>query len=53
MPSLQENLCQELHCAIVVVKIFNTYHHRSPLVQGGLELPIQVIVKMEYSPQTV
>ena len=40
-----------LHGAIVVVKILNTYHHRLPLVQGGLKLPIQVIVKMEYSPQ--
>ena len=40
-----------LHGAIVVVKILNTHHRRSPLVQGGLELPIQVIVKMEYHPQ--
>ena len=40
-----------LHGAIVVVKILNTHHCRSPLVQGGLELPIQVIVKMEYRPQ--
>jgi len=36
-----------LRGAIVIVKI----HRRSPLVQGGLELHIQVIVKMEYSPQ--
>ena len=40
-----------LHGAIVVVKILDTHHRRSPLVQGGLEIPIQVIVKMEYSPQ--
>jgi len=40
-----------LHSAIVVVKILNTHHRRSPLVQGGLKIPIQVIVKMEYSPQ--
>jgi len=40
-----------LHGAIVVVKILNTHHRRSPLVQEGLELPTQVIVKMEYSPQ--
>jgi len=26
-----------LHGAIVVVKILNTHHRRSPLVQGGLE----------------
>ena len=40
-----------LHGAIVVVKILDTHHRRLPLVQGGLEIPIQVIVKMEYSPQ--
>lgn len=38
-----------LYGAIVVVKILNTHHRRSPLVQGGLEIPIQVIVKTEYS----
>ena len=40
-----------LHGAIVVVKVLDTHHRRSPLVQGGLEIPIQVIVKMDYSPQ--
>lgn len=39
------------HRAIVVVKVLDTHHRRSPLVQGGLEIPIQLIVKMEYSPQ--
>ena len=38
-----------LHGAIVVVKILDTRHRRSPLVQGGQEIPIQVIVRMEYS----
>ena len=38
-----------LRGAIVVVKILDTHHRRSPLVQGGLEIPIQVTVKMEYS----
>ena len=40
-----------LHSAIVVVKILDTHHCRLPLVQGGLEIPIQVIVKMDNSPQ--
>ena len=39
------------HGAIVVVKVIDTHHRRSPLVQGGLEIPIELIVKMEYSPQ--
>ena len=39
------------HGAIVVVKVLDTHHRRSPLVQGGLETPIELIMKMEYSPQ--
>ena len=39
------------HGATVVVKVLETHHRRSPLVQGGLEIPIKVIVKMDYSPQ--
>ena len=38
-----------LYGAIVVVKVKDTQHRRSPLIQGGLEIPIEVIVKMEYS----
>ena len=34
-----------------MVKVKDTQHHRSPLIQGGLEIPIEVIVKMEYSLQ--
>ena len=40
-----------LHGAIVVVKVLDTHHPRSPLVQGGLEIPIQVIVKIDFSSQ--
>ena len=40
-----------LHGAIVVIKVTDTHHRRSPLVQGGLEIPVQVTVKMDYSPQ--
>ena len=40
-----------LRGAMVVVKILDTHHHRSPLVPGGLEIPIQMTVKMEYSSQ--
>ena len=40
-----------LHGAIVVVKVLNTHQCRSPLVQGDLEIPVQVIVKMECSAQ--
>ena len=39
------------HGAIVVVKVLDTHHRRSPLVQGGLEISIELIVRMEYSPQ--
>ena len=38
-----------LYGAVVTVKVLDTHHRRSPLVQGGLEIPIQVRVKMEYS----
>ena len=40
-----------LYGARVMVKVLNTHHCRSPLVQGGLEIPVQVIVKIDYSPQ--
>ena len=29
-------------------KVLDTHHRRLPLVQGGLEIPIELIVKMEY-----
>ena len=28
-------------------KVINTHHQRSPLVQGGLEIPVEVIVSMD------
>ena len=33
-----------LHGAKVTAMVVDTYHRRSPLVQGGLEIPIQVAV---------
>ena len=36
---------------VVTVKILDTHPRRSPLVRGGLEIPIQVIVKMECNLQ--
>ena len=38
-----------MHGAVVTVKVIDIHHRRSPIVQGGLEIPIQVTVKMEYS----
>ena len=40
-----------LYGGIVVVKVLDTHHRRSPLVRGGLEIPVLLIVKMAYSPQ--
>ena len=33
-----------LYGGVVTVKILDTHHRRLPLVQGGLEIPIQVIL---------
>ena len=38
-----------LYGAIVPVKVMDTHHRRSPLVQGGLEIPVEVKVVMEFS----
>ena len=35
--------------AIVTAKVIDTHHRRSPLVQGGLEIPIEVTLTMKYS----
>ena len=40
-----------LYGAVVTVKVLDTHHRRSPLVQGGLEIPIQIIVKMKCNSQ--
>jgi len=37
--------------AIVTVKVIDVHHRRSPLVQGELEIPIQVTVKMTCSAE--
>ena len=40
-----------LYGAVVTVKVMDTHHRRSLLVQGGLEISIQFVVKMEYNSQ--
>ena len=37
------------HRAAVTVKVVDIKHRRSPLVQGGLEIPIEVVVVMPFS----
>ena len=36
-----------IHGAKVSCKVMDVHHRRSPLVQGGLEIPCQVILEME------
>ena len=36
-----------IHGAKVSCKVMDVHHRRSPLVQGGLEIPCQLIVEME------
>jgi len=38
-----------LYDATVAIKVLDTHHCRLLLVQGGLEIPIQVTVTIEYS----
>lgn len=38
-----------LHRALVSVKVIDEAYRRSPLVQGGLEIPVLVTITMEYS----
>lgn len=40
-----------LHGGIVKVEVIDPKHRRSPLVQGGLEIPVKVIIEMEHSTQ--
>ena len=35
-----------LHGARVSMIVFDVHHQRSPLIQGGLEIPVEVIVEM-------
>ena len=38
-----------LYGATVTIKIKDVNHRRSPLIQGGLEIPVEVIIQMDYS----
>ena len=38
-----------LHGGIVKVEVIDPQHRRSPLLQGGLEIPVKVIIEMEHS----
>ena len=38
-----------LHGARLSAKVLDTQHRRSPLVQGGLEIPVEVTIAMECS----
>ena len=40
-----------LHGATVKVKVSDTKYRRSPLIQGGLEIPVEVEVQMENSSE--
>ena len=37
------------HGAVVTVIVVDIKHGRSPLVQGGLEVPIEIVVVMQFS----
>ena len=41
------------HGARVFCKVVEVNHRRSPLIQGGLEIPIEVTVEMDVSEQNV
>ena len=36
-----------LRAGVAVAEVINTTHRRSPLVQGGLEIPVKVAVEIE------
>ena len=40
-----------LHGAKVTAMVMDTHHRRSPLVLGGLEIPIQVTVEMDLTEE--
>ena len=40
-----------VHGATVTCKVTDVHHRRSPLIQGGLEIPIEVTVSMETNDQ--
>ena len=41
-----------LHGARVSVKVVSVHHRRSPLVQGGLEIPIKLTIEMEHTEKS-
>ena len=41
------------HGAKVFCKVVEVNHRRSPLIQGGLEIPIKVTVEMDVSEQNI
>ena len=36
-----------VHGGVVTVKVIDVNHRRSPLIQGGLEIPVEISVEME------
>ena len=40
-------MADTIYGALVTLKVVDTHHRRSPLIQGGLEIPVLVIVQME------
>ncbi len=40
-----------LYGADASAKVLSTQHRRSPFIQGGLEIPIEVTVRMEFGTQ--
>ena len=39
----------KLHGGVVKVEVIDPKHRRSPLVQGGLEIPVKVSTEMEHN----
>ena len=40
-----------VHGGVVTVKVLDVNHRRSPLIQGGLEIPVEVSVVMEHNEE--
>ena len=41
-----------LYGAVVRIRVTDVYHRRSPLVQGGIEILVEVLVKMPVDVKT-
>ena len=48
--NLKSHEIYQFHEGLVTAKVMDTRHRRSHLKQGGLEIPIHVVVMMPYSP---